>query len=217
VSPAPLGAGPSQARLALARELETLLSVSKTSQREIARRLNISQSMASRVVNGTASLTNEEIVRWAQATRADHGKTEHLRQLNEQAARIGTETIPAGSTVWSFTYTLVHARDGPTYLAVVIDQAELLVTNPDPALAVEHRRQLKRIAADAIANEPATDARIVRRTSEPPPLTQTAGTCPGAAPRLDRCRPVRAVSRVLRRHVRRRRRCHLDNERHAAA
>jgi hypothetical protein len=132
------------------------MEIAKISQRELASRLNISQTMVSRVINGTATLSSEEIVRWAQATRADQAKIEELLQLHEHASRLGTEPIPPGSTVWSFSYTLIQPGDGPPYLGVIVDQSELLVANPDPALVAAHRRVLAQITAEAMINDPGT-------------------------------------------------------------
>jgi hypothetical protein len=114
--------------------------------------------VVSRIIAGTTSISNEDLVRWARATRAGREKAEELLQLHEQAVRIGAAAIPGGSEMWSFSYTLVQPSQGPPYLGLVINQAELRVPDPDPAVVAEHRRQLTRIAAEAMANEPSMDA-----------------------------------------------------------
>jgi transcriptional regulator with XRE-family HTH domain len=157
VSPAPLGAGQLQARKALGRELDFLRGKAKISQREIGQRLNLSQALVSRVINGLADLSTEELVRWARLTRADE-KLDELLQLHEQAARAGAEQIPAGSIAMAFSYTLVRPGGGSPYLAVVFNGAELLVPYPDPALVAEHRLVMERIISDAAVNNPGTGA-----------------------------------------------------------
>ncbi|MGI5233773.1 helix-turn-helix domain-containing protein [Actinoallomurus sp. CA-142502] len=146
----PVPAGQLQARRALARELQALLTVSKISQREMAKRVRISQSMASRALNGTATLTNSVITRWARAAGADQTKLDELLTLNEAAARAGAQAIPKGSAVWGFSFTYVEPENAPPFLAVQMPQGELQVEDPDRDLIEEQKRQLYQIASDVI-------------------------------------------------------------------
>lgn len=161
MSPPPLAAGQSQARRALARELQALLTVSKMSQRQMSRRLRISQSMVSRVLNGTATLSNSVITGWARAAGANQTKIDELLRLNEGAARAGSQAIPKGSKVWAFAFAYVEPPNGPPFLTVEVPQAELRVEQPDRSLIEEQKQQLYQIASDIMTG------RFARTAADP--------------------------------------------------
>jgi len=149
----PLPIQQTHARRALARELETLLNTRRISQRRMAGLMDTSQSRISRIVNGTASISHDELAQWVNLTRGGQAKLEDLLLLNEAAARAGSQPIPDGSTVWSFSFTYVEPPDDQPFVAVSMNQAELLVTGPDRDLVDEHRLQMERIAGQ-ILNQP---------------------------------------------------------------
>lgn len=109
-------------RRQLGRELMAARTLAGLTQRDM-RDVGLSQSFVSRIENGEAAPSNEELTAWVKATGAQH-RLDGFLALNEIV-----HNASAGAGIVR-TFTLVDDYGGDSYVRVLTRQAELLVTSP---------------------------------------------------------------------------------------
>ena len=108
----------------------TLAGLTQRDMRDVG----LSQSFVSRIENGEAAPSNEELTAWVKATGAQH-RLDGFLALNEIV-----HNASAGAGIVR-TFTLVGDYGGDSYVRVLTRQAELLITSP---ASVERYRALRR-------------------------------------------------------------------------
>jgi transcriptional regulator with XRE-family HTH domain len=129
-------------RRQLGRELMAIRTLAGLSQREMRDKVGLSQSFVSRVENGEAAPSNEELTAWVKATGATD-KLDGLLALNEivHGASAGAGTVR--------TFTLVDDYGGDSYVRVSTRKTELLIT--DPAVVERYRGLFDQITGSALS------------------------------------------------------------------
>jgi transcriptional regulator with XRE-family HTH domain len=140
-------------RLQLAGELAAVRTLAGLDQRELARRLGMSQSRICRIEAGQIVLPDGDLRAWLEATGAEH-RLEGLRRLNEAAHRGG------GAARVALTVT----DDGVSQIRIRGHRAELTVV--DPAVLVRIRALLDQIVGAAMST-PSTDVAVRPDTPGP--------------------------------------------------
>jgi transcriptional regulator with XRE-family HTH domain len=118
-------------RRQLGRELMALRTLAGLSQRDMRDRTGLSQSVVSRIENGEAAPSNEELTAWVKAAGAKD-RLDGLLALNE----IVHNASAGAGTVRTFTLVDDYAD---SYVRVLTRQIELLIANP---VTVERYRAL---------------------------------------------------------------------------
>jgi MoaA/NifB/PqqE/SkfB family radical SAM enzyme/transcriptional regulator with XRE-family HTH domain len=121
-------------RRQLGRELMALRTLAGLIQRDMRDKVGVSQTFVSRIENGEAAPSKEELTAWVKAAGAQD-RLDNFLALNEIA-----HDASAGAGIVR-TFTLVGDYGGDSYVRVLTRQAELLITSP---ASVERYRALRR-------------------------------------------------------------------------
>lgn len=126
------------------------MTMAGMSQREMTACVGISQSKVSRVINGQATLSIEEVTTWVRAAGATD-RLERFLELNEAAHGAKPELLPNGTVR---VITLVQDNDAKkSHIQIQTPYADIVVT--DPSLVTRYGDLFDQITGAAVSHSSA--------------------------------------------------------------